>query len=89
MLHFIFVMFLSLISAQLFACSAVPPDSVEVSFNQSKAVYLAIAKSVQETTKHNVKFSWTEQEVVFEVLQVWKGNYKVGEKIRYNTVRSV
>ena len=77
-----------LCSINAYCCSQTPTPNVETAFQESKAVYLAVAKSIKLITQHNEKFTWVEQEVIFEVLQTWKGNYKVGEKIKYNTVVS-
>jgi hypothetical protein len=71
-----------------FACNAAPDPPVKESFNIAKDVYLALATSKSESKKSNATHSWVEEDVVFEILQVWKGSHKVGEKIKYNTVIS-
>ena len=70
------------------ACSTDADSSVKESFSNAKAVYLVLATSNSESRKSNDTQSWVEEEVIFEVLQTWKGKYKVGEKIKYNTVTS-
>jgi len=80
------VLFSSLItSANSFACSAPPPSNVEESFKDSKAVYLVVAKSIKVISAHEDKPSWIDREVVFEVLQSWKGGKTRGERLTYKT----
>jgi hypothetical protein len=89
MLQILFALLsLILLNSTVFACSAPPPESVKIAFKQSKAVYLAMAKSIKVIPRNNEKFTWIEQEVEFEVLESWKGDIKVGEKILFNTVVS-
>ena len=77
-----------LVTLDAFACSQPPPPDVRTAYRESEAVYLAVAKSIKVNPQHNDKFSWVEQEVTFEVVQSWKGNFKVGEKLLFNTVVS-
>jgi len=77
-----------LITLNVLACSQPPPPNVKTAYRESEAVYLAVAKSIKVNPQHNDKFSWVEQEVTFEVVQSWKGNFKVGEKLLFNTVVS-
>ena len=70
-----------LTTINVFACSQPPPPNVKTAYHESEAVYLAVAKSIKVNPQHNDKFSWVEQEVTFEVVQSWKGNFKVGEKL--------
>lgn len=82
------VIFFLLSSLNAFCCSQPSLPNVEAAFRESTAVYLAMAKSVKLIPRQHDKSAWMEQEVIFEILQTWKGNYKVGEKIKFNTVVS-
>ena len=80
------ILFLSLIiSLDSFACSKPPPDNVEKSLKESTAVFLAIAKSIKVVPRYNGKFMWVDEEVMFEVIESWKGKQKTGDILNFNT----
>ena len=74
-----------IISTNSFACSKPPPENVEKSLKESKAVFLAVAKSIKVVPRHNEKFMWVDEEVVFEVIESWKGKQKVGDILNFDT----
>jgi len=69
------------------SCS-VPPGkpSVSEAFNSNENVYLAFAQSIktQESKNKNGNKIIT-QTVIFRVLETWKGNYKVGQELTFQT----
>lgn len=80
------ILFSSLIiSTNSFACSKSPPENVEISLKQSKAVFLAVAKSIKVAPRRNEKFMWVDEEVVFEIIESWKGKQKIGDVLNFNT----
>ncbi len=80
------ILFSALInSAYSFACSKPPLENVETSFKESKAVFLATAKTIKVVPRYNGKFMWVDEEVVFEVIESWKGKQKIGDTLNFNT----
>jgi hypothetical protein len=72
-----------------YACSTPPLPSVQEAFQKSSDVYLAIAISVKNSSqKSSQKIIEVDQEVVFKVLEVWKGSKKENDTIVFNTVVS-
>ncbi len=68
-----------------YSCSRPPGmPTVEEAYNKSINVYLAFAKTIKNHEKRNERgYEYFSQEIDFEVLEVWKGNKRVGEKVKY------
>lgn len=69
------------------SCSPIPgKPSVNEAYENSENVYLAFAQSiVTKESKDKSGHKIVTQVVIFRVLETWKGNYKVGQQLNFQT----
>jgi hypothetical protein len=78
---------LILISPSVLSCSAPPgKPSISEAYESNENVYLAFAQSIDtKESKDKVGNKIILQSVIFRVLESWKGNYKVGQELTFQT----
>ena len=85
-LKFVLYVLLSVPIPALSCNSAPGKPTISESYNSADNVYLAFAQSIEtNTTRSQNGNRIIKQTVIFRVLETWKGNYKIGEELTFQT----